>query len=371
MSMPNYYINEEVQKERLEKRKKRMPIYILSHNLKKILVVFGIVIIIFLLQYASNHTKEDDINIMNAIESEFKGKFTILSSEKDKKGNATYLISDNDGIEFKAYKSGSTRTYDYQDKLTQKYILEYLKEKHLVENENLFLEEQSYTVNNSPFSHTSVVMIVNQFSEVENIAKQMSELYRNVCKKVAKHTKDSSASIYAYIRSGDLNINFLNVSYLSDEKLVTHIKTLYVNHVQKNKLSDVSITKKDIEKYWHPESLDIYINNEPVMQTFTSMFGTTRTQQIAHYNIEQEHYYMNLRRMLPYIPGVTDIQQASTGLVFGFQYQGNNYSFDSDLKSVKGFKLPYDISIAEFEKIFPAKITMDFETERLDIEISY
>lgn len=367
--MRHYYINEEVQKERLEKRKNRMPIYALSKNFKKLLIIFGIIILIFLLHYAANHTKEDDINIMNAIESEFKGKFTILSSEKDRKGNVTYLISDNNGIEFKAYKSGSTRRFDYQDKLTKKYLLEYLEENHLTENENIFIEEQPYTADNSQFSHTSIVMVINSFSKIEDTTKQMNQLYKAVCKKVAKHTQDSSASIYAYIRSRDLNINFLNVSYLSDEKLVARIKTMYVNDIQKNKITDLTITEKDIEKYWHPDELMIYINNEAVMQTFSNMFGTTRTHQAAHYNAEKEQYYLNVRRALSYIPGVINIQQAPTGLVFGFSYQGNDYSFDGNLTSAKGFKLPYDISITDFENIFHAKITMDFEAERMDIEI--
>ena len=369
IKMPHYYINEELQKERIERRKKRMPFYALSKVRNKVLLFLGIILIIFLLHYASTHTKEDDINIMNALESEFKGNFTILSSEKEKKGNITYLISDNNGIEFKAYKSGTTRVFDYQDKLAQKYILEYLEENHLSQNEKLFIEEQPHPISGSEFHHICIVMAIDHFDEIESITRTMNDLYHTVCQKIASHTKDSSASMYALLRFGDVDVQFLNIAHLPIEQLLTSVKTLYVNNMKANKIIDTTIADEDVQKYWHPEELIIYINNEPVIKTNSSMFGTTRTHQTVHYRMDKEDYYINLPKVLLQIPNVTNIDKSTTGLVFGFTYENNNYTFDGKLEKIKGSKLPYDISLTEFKELFHANIKTEFETESLFIEI--
>ena len=104
---------ENIQRLRLEKRNKITRAYAIANIAKKAVFAIAILLIIILSFYIVNHTKDDDLYIMNYITSKYNGSFTIVSKEVDSKNNMTYIIKDENGIEFKARKTLNTRTDDY------------------------------------------------------------------------------------------------------------------------------------------------------------------------------------------------------------------------------------------------------------------
>ena len=370
--MRTFYINEELQKARLEKRKKNMLAYSIPALFKKLMLLIGIITIILLFVYAHKHTSDDALNIMNHITSNYKGNFTIVSSETDNKGNTSYQIDDGKGILFHAYKradyqsSYDQRFDDYEGYLAKKCALEYLEENHLENDARFSIIEEEYIINHVNLYCPRLIMKINQFSEIEDATKQMLAIYHGVYQKMQK--RDYDPTFYLSIRSNDFDLAINHISYYERKLAIFEAKRNYINYAMKNKVSDNSISEEDVKTYWYPNSLKLYFNQHPVVEVSQTMFGTFKFNATSTYHTINKMYYINIPHIIKAIPNIENVNTAKNGLILSFDYHGKHYELDSRLDGLKELKLPYIVTISEFEKIFNAKITLDFENEKLYAE---
>ena len=356
---------EDIQRLRLEKRNKITRAYAIANIAKKAVFAIAILLIIILSFYIVNHTKDDDLYIMNYITSKYNGSFTIVSKEVDSKNNMTYIIKDENGIEFKARKTLNTRTDDYDGYIIKKLIDEY----NILKNDSkIEVKDDPFSINNSDFYKVTVNFYFENYLELEDVTRTLFNMYDSVSKEFNKYVKNFYQALFFNLCSNEFIISSYNFIYNDIDIAITEVKRNYISYVMQNNIVDNTLSVEEINSYWNPSNLKIYINDEPIVQSYSSMIGINKSPVTSSYRSSEGKYYINIPKVIEYIPNVSNIEKYTTGRIDGFEYNEKHFEFDGDLKEPKGDKLPYDLNLNDFSRFFNAKITIDFENENLYIQ---
>lgn len=361
---------EEIQRLRLEKRNKITRAYDIVDIAKKAVFAIVVLLIILLSFYIVNHTKDDDLYIMNYITSKYNGNFTIISKEVDSKKNMTYVIADENGIEFKARKTLNTRTDDYDGYILKKLIDEYLEKNNLKNDSDIEIKDESFSINNSDFYKVTVNFYFENYSELEDVTKTLFNMHDGISKEFNKYVKKFYPALFFNLCSNDYILSSYNFIYNDIDTAITEVKRNYISYVMQNNVTDDTLSIEDINTYWNPSNLKIYINDEPIVQSYSSMIGINKSPVTSSYRASEGKYYINIPKVIEYIPNVSNIEKLVNDHLVGFDYNDKHFEFDGNLKELKDNKLPYDLNLNDFSRFFNAKITIDFENEDLYIRFN-
>ncbi len=321
---------------------------------RTVCILIFIIVIYLLSVYVKSFNELNrklDVDIIREMKGRYSVEFVSDGQELDANGNGIYLLSnkENRNIKFSVIKKGQEIYDDYCDK-SLKYCFDNWKSEY----KSIFNVEE-YTKENGLLSYT-LYANANNFSEINKILDAYFDL------------KNGSEKYLTYgnikIRDGEYVNNIF--SNLSREEIENDVKRHYVIWHKDNNYNIDNISKEDIEKYYKPSSLNVYINGRIVK------FGDMRSDLTSSYFVEKDSYGVSLYAILENIN--IETQRNEKDYIKSFVYNGKTYYNKLEGSIPKDVPKEYIIEnvmlyVDDIERIFETKVKIDYQNRRMDIEI--
>ena len=247
---------------------------ILNKITKKVYIImcifFALIVIFAIGLFAYNYKKLNDsldVDVLKEIKTYNGLEFEIERQETDEKGNGKYYLmcKKEPNIKCLAIKDGGRLIEDCSDNV-YKYYFENWENNY---KENFNVEE--YRDENGLLNY-SLWIEVNDFLKIDEVIEESYKLKETII-------EDYSLMLPIEIRDN----KYKGVVYLNQsiEETKNVAKRDYVIWHKDNNYNIDRISKEDIEKYYKPENLNVYLNNKEI--------GDLK----AFYKFETDTYFIN------------------------------------------------------------------------------
>ncbi len=352
-----------------EERKRRIYMQRLCRIILRFVIGTIICIAVFIFFKEANEIKNVffTYNILEQLNYMYKGNFTIISPQIDENANVTpnglYTVKAENGIVFCAYKSTSILKTDYAQYLYKKYVLDYIEKN---KDANIIYEDLTQEYMNTALYYFKFGIRIDSYSKIENAVDELYKLCQYINKK-AKKDLDFEATFYTpYIFLNDFEGQMTqDITNYNVEYYINKIKIDYVNYLITNSISDENVTYEDILKFYRPQELKIYVNDN--LCTKASSNGIFECK--AQYNINESDYCINMFYIIDLIDSLENYERNYNGALENFVYNGKKYYFDGRKKKISRNKVPYQWTMKMLQDFFGADINYDLKNEIVKINI--
>lgn len=369
----NRVLREEERNERMHTRNKKIlakrGIVLLIAALVFVLIVYPIFKMMhtFRLEYLT-------YNVQDKVDFHFKGKYKLVSPEidvnQDVMPDGYYVFEDENGIVFNVLKRKSVITTDYDDYLYQMYLMDYIKEKHL---DNITYKTETYDMDGRNFFRFQYGIKIDSYADIDlEIETKVLELIQYMDKR-AKKDFDFEAINYTtnvYLNDFSVPVYYHEYNLLGSECVKNKIKVEYLNYLMDNHLIDDDVTQEDVDKYYRPEDLQLFINDKKITHSNIN----TSYDEMVHFRYDKMDYSINLYTVVKEMESMPFTIEWTTskltGSLVSFVYDGKTYYLDGDLyMTQKGNRVSYTWTIKMLEDFFGARAEYDYENKTVNIVI--
>lgn len=356
---------------RMEKRKKRVLQFALPKIILKVFLCICLICFIISLPIIAIKIRDDNINILNYINENYTGSFTIVSKSEDKRG-IEYIIKDKDGVEFEAFKSKKIPTLNRHDNyihvLIGKFANEYLDKNPI---ENVVVSDSQYLSVSHMFNKKTINLNLNSYLNIEDAVNTLYTLNSYVINKLYKYV-NGNHYFASYIVLNDIKLPVNTTSTI--EQNIYNCKVDYVTGMQFKELRDNDVTENDIALYWRPSSLVTLYNGKAIR--IKGLMGSTSSVSYYDNSLNDKQYHINIKETVSNIPGVSDVSivTSSVGLmttddIVHFKYKDKEYVFYKRYLSKwpNAEIFPTYLSESEFKEFFNANIERNYSVGALYI----
>lgn len=321
----------------------------------KVVCVLIVLIAIYLLSvYIKSFNELNrrlDIDIIKEMEGRYSVEFVSDGQELDENGNGRYLLShkENRNIKFSVIKNRQEVEDDYPDK-----SLKYCFENWVSEYKSIFNVEE-YTKENGLLSY-SLYANVNKFSEIDKILEGYLDL-----KKASERYFSNAWNIT--IKDGKYNERIF--SYANVEETKNKAKRNFIIWHKDNEYNLDKISKEDIEKYYKPDYLKIYVNGKVVKSADNTI------EMTAGYSIDKDSYSIPLYGIIENsnIETKRDKDDSLQSFIYNEKTYYSKSSKNIPKNTSEEFIIENSIYVEDVERIFETKVKLDYSNKRMDIEI--
>lgn len=292
------------------------------------------------------------VEVTDQIRLQYRGNFSVVDTKNQKESfDGLYKVKDDNGIIFTVYKEKGNNINDYDDYLTEKYVLEYVSKKYI---DGLVSEKQVITQNGANFLKYVYGKRIENFSKIDDAVIELLELNEYIRKQSSKVMKRSSLELQANIYIGDFSysINKYDKKYM--EQCQYEVKCNYVEYAHNNSIEDEYLSEYAYTEYYKPSSISINVNG-------------IETKATANYNYDEKKYYFNFVNIVDYIPAIESVTKSNDGGICSIVYKGKEYYFGTTKLEIEGNHIPYTWNTDLFTDFFDAEIEFDFDNKLLKI----
>lgn len=345
----NLFNNEnEYKTTRMKRREKRLLAEKIAVTTKKASHIGIAVLIILIIAISYIRMTGDNFNILNSIKSQYNGKFSVVSSEANRRW-ISYEITDENGTKFNAYKTKiqrpTERRNDYKEQLIKKFGLEYIENNNI---ENIIIKENSSVNLLKPVFDIKV----EKYSQIESSLNDLYTLREYVVSEVSPYVKNTSTIILDF---GDVYINGHTADIINWKDINTNIRDVkksYIAYIREEKITDEEVTKTEIDKYLRPEKLKLIFDGE--ISGDMSAYVT--------YSQRTDEYFIKFSDVIDYVPVVSDVMKNPENSTIKFIYNNIEYTIKDTFADFQKNDVHDEVAINYFKSFFDAKsVEYDYE----------
>lgn len=308
-------------------------------------------------------------NIMEQLNYYYKDKFTILFPEDiDLKDNLTpngkYVIKSEKGIEFNAYKDEAMLSTDYLEKLCQMYFDEWMKE-YKCENIKSIGSVKNYK--GVDLSEFVIEVQFDNFYAIEDSIAKLEKVIDYINKKLDKVVNHFNYSYNIVLELNDFKQECsISMDSFVSKNVSEKFKIDYVNYLEINNEVDENVNDIDIEKYYKPSTLNVYLNVGDDVENLKNY----KVEVNAKYDVNFGDYRLSMVRIVSKFNNIEKCEARLDGSIMNFKYNGKKYKFSDDaygITEIKGKLVPYEWNIKMIEQFFNAEVIYDLDNRRVII----
>lgn len=300
--------------------------------------------------------------VLKSLKEEYRGeKFEIIDSYGVEKENdrGLYIISPikNKNIQFKMYNSTKYKNEDDYSSHRVKYYYEHCEDKSLLEG--FYVEEDTITNDKIDFLHYTVLMQLNDYSEIESKVEKIYNLAKYFI------SKDDKMFEAIFLENKNMNYHFfINCDTANTlEQEIYKAKYEYMSKLnQLGKLSEIS--QDEIDKIWKPEKLVLVVNGNEIT------LGNNIVASVQYDSNNSQYYLSYPNEVFKKIDSI-EILSIDMGNIKKIKYKNKVYKVKEEPKSKRKDNEIYLYDTIEqiFNK-FSAKIEFDYENEKVYITLT-
>ena len=369
----NKMIRDEERNERMRARNKQI---LIKRGIFLIIIVLISILVIYPIFKMMHDFRLENLtfNVQDKVDFHFKGSFKLVSPEidinQDVMPNGYYVFEDKNGIVFNVHKKERFITTDYDDYLYQMYLMDYIKEK---QPNNITYETETYDMDGRSFFRFKYGIRLDSYANIDSeIETKVLEIIKYMDKR-SKKDFDFEAINYTtnvYLNDFSVPIYYHEYNLLGNECVKNKIKVEYLNYLMDNHLTDNDVTQEDIDKYYRPEDLLLFINDKKITHSNIN----TSYDEMVHFLYDKMDYSINLYtavKEMESMPFTIEWTTSKlTGSLVSFVYNRKTYYLDGDLyMTQKGNRVSYTWTIKMLEDFFGAKAVYDYNNKTVNIII--
>lgn len=334
-----------------------------------IIVVILIVVFVIVGEFVEYIRVFHTFNVIEKIDYAYEGEFTIISpeidSEQNVNPNGAYIISNNKGITFNAYKDNTSLKTDYDMHLLKSYVTEYKKST----GTDIVCNETYSNWKGTNFLEFKFGMNASTYYDLPKVIDKLYNLNQYIIKQSKKDYAEGYAAYNCEVYINDAVLTFDQNDFVKDlNYCITKSKIEYVNYLHKSNLNDENVPENDMVTFHRPDKLKIYINGEASETVNRSIFGKSIYDNNARYYIEKGEYELYLFDIIDEIDVIDRYNRLSTGKLMTMTYKGKVYNFTNDLdgkQKIDGDNVPHLWGEKLLKEFFGAEIKIDYENESI------
>ena len=293
------------------------------------------------------------------LEIKYNQKIEILNANCDEYGNGTYILKTQKEpkIEFYAVK-GLYNNFetDYEDRMLIYYIEN--EKNPLFKNIKLTKQEEvSSYYKNFKLLRCKTYFPIEKYEQIDEASKNLYQIQEFM----EKNTNEFSTLTYLKIGEYISPVKYNTIN--SPENGIYQEKYEYYWYLINSKGDTKAIPKNDIEKLKYPRQLDVYANENRVIDMDNSGYGMI-FYLTANYNLEKQTYEVDARKMIINNLSYFKMLSNNNHKDFKFTYKNKKYgvSFRND-DTIIGNNLPWISEISYFTELLGVEIKYDLDAK--------